>query len=308
MAEMYTTPGMGWLPDYPSFRDFTISHEELTPRLEAAGQKQPVAKLLSRVASDRSDRSQVDLREWFSPIDNQGLLNSCTAHAGVGLVEYFERKAFGKHIDASRLFLWKVTRNLLHWTGNSGAFSRTAMGALVLFGVPPEEYWPYDPDKLDVEPPAFCYAFAQEYQAIQYYRLDPPNTPPEQLLQRIKDELVNQLPCMFGFTVYRNCLEQSQKSSSGMIPMPVAGDKIEGGHAVIAAGFDDKMTIRNTDRNAEETEGAILVRNSWGEGWGEGGYGWLPYQYVLRGLTEDWWSLIKAEWVDTGQFGEKSPA
>ena len=37
-------------------------------------------------------------------------------------------------------------------------------------------------------------------------------------------------------------------------------------------------------------------------GWGDGGYGWLPYDYVLRGQAIDWWSLIQAEWVDTGQF------
>jgi hypothetical protein len=36
---------------------------------------------------------------------------------------------------------------------------------------------------------------------------------------------------------------------------------------------------------------------------GDGGYGWLPYDYVSAGLAEDWWTLIKAEWVDSGEFG-----
>ena len=31
--------------------------------------------------------------------------------------------------------------------------------------------------------------------------------------------------------------------------------------------------------------------------------GWLPYEYVLRGLAVDWWTLISAKWVDTGKFG-----
>ena len=53
-----------------------------------------------------------------------------------------------------------------------------------------------------------------------------------------------------------------------------------------------------------ETTGALLIRNSWSEEWGESGYGWLPYEYVLKGLTEDFWSVLKKEWINTGQFSE----
>jgi C1A family cysteine protease len=38
--------------------------------------------------------------------------------------------------------------------------------------------------------------------------------------------------------------------------------------------------------------------------WGEKGYGYLPYDFVLEGLAEDWGTLIEQGWVDTGQFGE----
>jgi C1A family cysteine protease len=44
----------------------------------------------------------VDLRGWGSPVEDQGSLGSCTANPAVALVKYFERKAFGKCIDASR--------------------------------------------------------------------------------------------------------------------------------------------------------------------------------------------------------------
>ena len=295
--------GMGWLPDYPDFRDYTIESKEVAPRLMRLGQKESVKAMLAKVGVAESAKvnmpSSPDLREWCPPIEKQGALGSCTANAGVGLVEYYERRAFGRHIDASRLFLYKATRNLLHWTGDRGAFLRTTMAAMVLFGVPPEEYLPYVIADFDKEPSSFCYAFAQGYQAIQYFRLDPPATPSDLLLKRIKSFLAAGLPSMFGFTVFSSV---GQSTDDGKIPYPCRGERILGGHAVVAVGFNDEIKTKNTTCGVETT-GALLIRNSWGTGWGDKGYGWLPYEYVLRGLAIDWWSLLRNEWVDTKVFG-----
>lgn len=304
MTDSIRSYPMGWLPDYPSLRDYTQNHDTVTPLLKSQGQKDSIKGLLAKVnaAPSATLATSVDLRPWCSPIENQGTLGSCTANAGVGLVEYYERRAFGKHIEGSRLFLYKATRNLLKWTGDTGAFLRSTMEAMVLFGVPPEQYWPYTTaaPAFDQEPSAFCYAFAQNYQAINYYRLDPPGTTRAALLASIKAKLAANLPSMFGFSVYQS---YTQANTSGKIPYPYAGEKIVGGHAVVAVGYDDAMKIKNTSPGAAETTGALLIRNSWGTAWGAGGYGWLPYDYVLNGLAIDWWSLIKQEWVDTGKFG-----
>ncbi len=304
MSETFVIPAMGWLPDYPDIRDVTFQSERVPSKLQALGQpsvKQMLAKVGATTSAPAALPTSVDLRPWCSPMEDQQTIGSCTAHAGVGLVEYFERRAFGKHLDASRLFLYKVTRNLLKWTGDTGAFLRSTMYALTLFGVPPEEYYPYNIADFDKEPSAFCYAFAQSYQAISYYRLDPPGTTRSNLLTQIKTYLANGLPSMFGFTVYSSINQAN--TNGGKIPYPTRGERVEGGHAIDAVGYDDNLKIKNTNAGGIETTGALLIRNSWGTGWGSAGYGWLPYKYVLDGLATDWWSLIKSEWVDTGQFG-----
>jgi C1A family cysteine protease len=289
---------MGWIPDYPDFRDYTEETEEVREILRPTG--------LSFGGEGKKPRkagalpASLDLREWCSAVEDQGQLGSCTAHAGVAIIEYYERKSFGRHIDASRLFLYKVTRNLMRMRGDTGAYLRTTIGAMVLFGVPPEEYWPYsdEADEFDREPPAFCYSFAQNYKTLKYYRHDPPSATADNILKRIKTYLSMGHPSMFGFTVYSSI---EQAADSGRIPFPSLRDKIEGGHAVLAVGYDDKISIKNKYGDAE-TVGALLIRNSWGKGWGENGYGWLPYEYVRRKLAEDFWSVLKKEWIDTGEF------
>ncbi|MGQ9802173.1 MAG: C1 family peptidase [Candidatus Saccharicenans sp.] len=310
--------GLGWIPDRPDFRDYGEDHLEIREILEAGNSassgKRTATPLRRKLGPTRSFAPlsartrasdlpvSVDLRQYCSPVEDQGRLGSCTAHAGVGAIEYYERRAFGRHLDASRLFLYKVTRNLMKLRGDTGAYLRTTIGAMVLFGVPPESYWPYTDDAtaFDREPKAFCYAFAQNFQTIKYFRHDPPASSPDRVLHRVKTYLAKGHPAMFGFTVY-NSIEQAE--TTGCIPFPSPRERLEGGHAVLAVGYDDRLEITNTF-SKQKTRGALLIRNSWGAAWGEDGYGWLPYDYVIKGLAQDFWSILKKEWVDTTAFSE----
>ena len=285
---MATFPyALGWVPDVPDFRDLDGDADPIKPLLARTRLAAAPAAGVKKAAVPRP--AHTDLRAGFSEIEDQGQLGSCTAQAAVGLIEYYERKAGGRHVDASRLFVYKTTRNLLGWKGDTGAYLRSAMKAIVLCGAPPEAHWPYQIARFDEEPPAFVYALGANYKAIKYYRLDRVGEKRQATLDRIRDYLAAGLPSMFGFPVY------SSMTDAADIPFPTQQDRHEGGHAIVACGYDD-------GRKIGPHTGALMIRNSWGTSWGAAGYGWLPYEYVLRGLADDFWSVQKLSWVEDDKF------
>ena len=97
--------GMGWFPDHTDIRDLTGENANVKNLLTKAGINDSTVEPNKSDLMNQDIPLSIDLRPWCSPIEDHGPLGSCTAHVGVAVVEYFERKASGKHIDASRLLL-----------------------------------------------------------------------------------------------------------------------------------------------------------------------------------------------------------
>ena len=268
---LFTGVTSGWIPDPPDTRDYAVDHPLVRPFIDRAG-----------VADARGALpSSVDLTAFFPRVIDQGPLHSCTAATGAALVSYFQRQAHGRAFDGSVLFLYKVTRNLLDVSGDVGGFLRTSMQALRLFGIAPDERWPYIVTNVDAEPLPFHYVFAANYKAKTYYRLDQAGMTRDELVARIRTNLAAQLPSMFGLFTFPSA---ALAMTTGALPLPARGERPDLSHALVAVGYDDEKEVRNPiDGNV--SRGALRVRNSWGPQWGDAGYGWLPYAYVLSGLT-----------------------
>jgi len=214
----------------------------------------------------------VDLRSGCSGIVDQGELGSCTANAiASGLREYWENRA-GKHTPLSRLWLYWNERTFEGTVNeDSGAYIRDGMKVLQKMGCAPEIDWPYDITKFRQTPPEKSSTDAGQYIIAEYHRVTD--------LTALKSALAVDFPVVIGIKVYES-FESDQVARTGIVPLPKRGEQFLGGHAVLAVGYKDDVKLKG--------QGVVICRNSWGEGWGDKGYFYLPYRYFVSYVTDMW--------------------
>jgi C1A family cysteine protease len=212
----------------------------------------------------------VDLRPLCPPVYDQGNLESCTANAIGGAIEYNQMQTGKQSFVPSRLFIYYNER-VLEGTikQDAGAMIRNGIKTVVRLGAPPETVWTYNESAAFTQPHPDAYAAAKLDLVTVYCRVG-------QTLPLLQACLHEGFPIVFRYTCFPS---MDHTWDDGVIPMPGPTEPEDGGHCMLIVGYN----------NADRT---FLVRNSWGTGWGQQGYGTMPYDYILSPKwTTDLWTI-----------------
>lgn len=230
--------------------------------------------MVSRIASldisvpDSVTLSHLSLMQF--PLYNQDNLGSCTANAIAANAQAILRKLHLPNFTPSRLAIYFAERFIENSVPyDSGAMIRDGFKAIAKDGLAPESLWPYVIKRFTSRPPTSYFTHAALHKATRYERV-----PRSKIaIQRV---LASGYPIVFGFSVFES-FETDEVDRTGIVPMPSGSDAMIGGHAVLKTGYDAN---------------GVDFRNSYGDEWGNRGYGRLPWEYVLDpNLTFDLWTL-----------------
>lgn len=226
---------------------------------------------VSRLIREEVDTlpKKVSYRTSLSPVKNQGNLGSCVAFASVALKEWQEQKenVNRNEYDLSEKWVYWNCKEIDGYPNSEGTTIRSSMKILNKQGVPPEKAWPYETKKENIgSPEKWAYMISKWNLISEYRRIEN--------LTELKESLASNGPVVGGVLVF----DTFYYPKNGIIDMPIDDSKVLGGHAILLCGYDDEKQL-------------IEFKNSWSDRWGDGGFGYLPYQYIKK-YCIDMWSCI----------------
>ncbi len=86
------------------------------------------------------------------------------------------------------------------------------------------------------------------------------------MIEKVKAQLARGVPVIFDM---RPTAQFKQFKGDGVLDIPGVMNGF--GHAMLAVGYDDARK-------------AFRIQNSWGRGFGDGGYAWLSYEFWTRNV------------------------
>ncbi len=217
--------------------------------------KDPRDYRLTYVAAVHDDHPHDYRLTPLSAVRDQGSSSMCVAFAIATMKRYQERRE-GRFDDYSPAYIY-ANRGAGDWQGE-GMVAREALERLRDAGVCRQTMFPGVGSYASVRDriTAEMHTDAAPQRVQTYIQVTTPAEVQTAVIDLQSPVLVI-VPVFAGWYRYR----------SGLLP---TGDTVEGYHAMLIVGWRPD---------------AWLVQNSWGTGWGEGGYGWLPTDYPI---TEMW--------------------
>lgn len=227
------------------------------------------------------DLQPVDLRPECPPVRDQGDIGSCTAFGATELYDFVRRKHGLPRWAPSPLFTYYATRMFTNDTDKDcGAAVVTAIQSTVKHGVAMERDWPYDTTMFAVKPLSAVWEAAERHQTLEYLKID------DYSKHAFVGCLMEGYPFAFGMRLFHSFFSTG---SDGIVKLPDFNtEKLVGGHCMLAVGY--KII------NDQEY---IIVQNSWGKKWGDGGCCYVPMAYMLSNFSYDYWTIRLTETCDT---------
>lgn len=210
----------------------------------------------SHLVSERN----IDLRLGFTRIKSQGSQGSCAVFSIASIYEYILKKSALTEYDLSEAFVYYNVREkknkVLEDTGSS---LYDVISSIAEQGICAESFFPYNPESYTIKPGEEAYK-----DALQRLIKGAKNV--KLTVDDFKSALADGYPIAVSMKIY----DSFGNDNAGFIFRPTEKEiknEKHGNHAMVICGYSDNERV-------------FIVRNSWGTGFGDNGYCYIPYSYI----------------------------